>query len=74
MTESIEELPYRAKGAQGASLVKMTMEEFGVFIEPGIRKIQDSVEERTRLDTEHVPGSGGAVYQVFPTGQGRPTS
>jgi hypothetical protein len=52
----------------------MTLEGSGVFIEPGIRKIQDSVEEHTRFDTEHFPESGGAVYQVFPTGQGRPTS
>jgi hypothetical protein len=38
----------------------MTVEERGVFIEPGIRKIQDSVEERTCLDSEHFPTGQGA--------------
>ena len=38
----------------------MTMEGSGVFIEPGIRKIQDSVEERTRFDTENFPTGQGA--------------
>jgi hypothetical protein len=68
LTRSIEELPYRAKGAQGASFLKMTMGGLVVFIEPGVRKTQDSVEDRTCLDTQHVPGSGGGVYRVFPMG------
>ena len=50
--------------------VAMMMGGLGVFIEPGVRKTQDSVEDRTCLDTQHVPGSGGGVYWAFPTGQG----
>ena len=50
--------------------VAMTLGGLGVFIEPGVRKTQDSVEDRTCLDTQHVPGSGGGVYLAFPTGQG----
>ena len=38
----------------------------GFFIEPGVRKTQDSEDERTCLDTQHVPGSGGGVYLAFP--------
>ena len=48
----------------------MTRGSLVVFIEPGVRKTQDSVEDRTCLDTQHVPGSGGGVYRAFPTGQG----